>query len=314
MYLSPVSIGGQKFNFDLDTGSSDLWVFSNKLPASIQRKHKSNGGKIYTPGPTAKNANGLTWSITYVDNSGASGTVVTDNVKIGGITVKKQAVEVASRISAMFEDFEGDGLLVSPTKQQTWFENAMSQLQSKLFTADLNQQSAGSYGWGYINSIYSKKIAYAKIRNTGWWHVDAGGGIRVNGKLTTTGASYTAGAVPDTGTTLLLLPNSLVKLYYASVPKAQYSSEAGAWVYPCTPQGFPNLPPLSIPVGKSWATIPGKYLTYAYANSAGTSCFGGLQGLSDSSDLPFIYGDIFFKANFAVFDYGNKRFGFAQKR
>ncbi|KAF3940817.1 Aspergillopepsin-F [Dactylella cylindrospora] len=322
MYLSPVYIGSQKMSMDFDTGSSDLWVFSNKLSTSIQNTHKSLGGTIYTPGSTAQTASGLTWSITYADDSSASGTVVKDNVKIAGITVSQQAVELASSMSSSFVNFEGDGLLglafsslnqVSPTKQKTWMENVMSQLKSKVFTADLNKQASGSYTWGYISSKYSGKIKYAKIRSTGWWHVDATGGIKVNGKSYTDGTTNSNGAVPDTGSTLLLLPNSLAKLYYAQVSGATYRSDMGAWVYPCTSDSSSSMPSISVPIGSYWATIAGKYMTYAYANSAGTLCFGGLQSLGDQSSYPYIYGDIFFKGSYSVFDYANKRFGFAQK-
>ncbi|KAJ6260051.1 Type I transmembrane sorting receptor [Drechslerella dactyloides] len=322
MYLSPIYIGSQKFNMDFDTGSADLWVFSNKLPKTVQQQHKRLGGAIYKPAPNTKTARGLTWKIEYADGSSASGTVVIDKVKIGGIAVATQAVEVASKISSSFNDFEGDGLLglgfstintVSPSKQKTWFENALPQLKSKVFTADLNKQAAGSYSWGFINTQYTKKVAYAKLRDSGWWHVDAAGGIKVNGKSITDHGKYTFGAVPDTGTTLILLPDSLARLYYAKVPGAEYLSSSGAWVYPCTSDSSSSMPSISLPVGNLWATIPGKHMTYAYANSAATMCFGSLQGFGDPDVLPFIYGDIFFKANFAVFDYGNRRFGFAQK-
>ncbi|KAK6362648.1 Type I transmembrane sorting receptor [Orbilia blumenaviensis] len=313
MYLSPITIGGQTMNMDFDTGSSDLWVFSNQLSSALQTKHKQLGGNIYTPSTSAKVSSGLTWAITYADSSGASGTVVTDSVKIGGITVTNQAVEVANKISDGFEDFEGDGLLglafsslnqVSPTQQKTWIENALPQLKAKIFTADLKKSAVGSYTWGFISQKYAKKIKYAKILNSGWWHVAASMGIKVNGKVYTNGASNSKGAVPG---------NSTVKLYYAQVSGAQYRSDMGAWVYPCTSDSSSSMPTISLPVGNNWVDVPGKYMTYAYANSAGTMCFGGLQSLGDSSTLPWIYGDVFFKGAYSVFDYGNKRFGVAQK-
>ncbi|KAK6535861.1 Type I transmembrane sorting receptor [Arthrobotrys megalospora] len=322
MYLSPVTIGRQTLNMDFDTGSSDLWVFSNQLSSSIQTKHKQLGGNIYSPSTSSKVASGLTWAITYADSSGASGTVVTDSVKIGGITVAKQAVELASTISDSLEDFEGDGLVglafgslnqVSPTQQKTWVENALPQLKAKLFTADLKKAAVGSYTWGFISQKYAKKIKYAKVLNSGWWHVEASKGIKVNGKAYTSEASNSRGAVPDTGSTLLVLPTSVAKLYYAQVPGSRFREDMGAWVYPCTSDSSSKMPTMSVPVGNNWVTIPGKYLTYAYANSAGTLCFGGIQTLGDSSGLPWIYGDVFFKAAYAVFDYGNKRFGVAQK-
>ncbi|KAK6357698.1 Type I transmembrane sorting receptor [Orbilia javanica] len=322
MYLSPVTIGGQTMNIDFDTGSADLWVFSNQLSSTLQTKHKQLGGNIYTPSTSAKVASGLTWSITYADGSGASGTVVTDSVKIGGITVAKQSVELATTISTQFEDFEGDGLLglafgslnqVSPTQQKTWFENALPQLKAKLFAVDLKKSAIGTYTWGFMSQKYSKKIKWAKNLTSGWWHVAAAKGIKINGKLYTSGTSNSKGAVPDTGSTLLLVSSSAAKVYYSQVSGASYRSDMGAWVYPCTSDSSSSMPTISVPVGNNWIDVPGKYMTYAYANSAGTMCFGGLQSLGDTSTLPWIYGDVFFKGVYSVFDYGNKRFGIAQK-
>lgn len=53
-----------------------------------------------------------TWSITYGDSSYASGTVGFDTVDVGGSTVKKQCVEVATDVSSQFvQDANSDGLL-----------------------------------------------------------------------------------------------------------------------------------------------------------------------------------------------------------
>ncbi len=84
-------------------------MFSSQLPSS-----QSAGHSIYDPSKssTSKKLSGATWKITYGDGSGASGTVYTDTVDVGGTTVTGQAVEVASQISAQFQqDENNDGLL-----------------------------------------------------------------------------------------------------------------------------------------------------------------------------------------------------------
>jgi hypothetical protein len=76
-YLTPVSVGGTTLNLDIDTGSSDLWVFSDELPSSERTGHaiyKTSSSKVLS---------GQTWSITYGDGSGAKGNVYADTVVVG---------------------------------------------------------------------------------------------------------------------------------------------------------------------------------------------------------------------------------------
>jgi hypothetical protein len=53
----------------------------------------------------------LTWNISYGDGSSASGTVGTDNVSLGGLTIANQAIELANNLSTEFQQGTGDGLL-----------------------------------------------------------------------------------------------------------------------------------------------------------------------------------------------------------
>ena len=99
-YLIPVTIGGQTLNLQVDTGSSDLWVFSPRLSRAEQRGHK-----IYDPSlsNTSKTLAGETWTTIYGDRSqGASGDVCTDIVAVGTSVVQNQAVQLAAKLSSRF--------------------------------------------------------------------------------------------------------------------------------------------------------------------------------------------------------------------
>lgn len=145
-YLTPISIGTppQILPLDIDTGSSDLWVFSTETPKSMV-----SGQTLYNPNAstTAKFMNGSSWWIWYGDGSDGRGTVYTDVVSFGNLSFPNQAVQVALEVSASFtRDSSNSGLLglgfpsgntILPVPQPTFFDNINSSLELPVFTADL---------------------------------------------------------------------------------------------------------------------------------------------------------------------------------
>lgn len=310
-YLCPVQIGtpAQTLNLDFDTGSADLWVFSSELSSSNRGSHA-----YYTASKssTSKKKSGYTWSISYGDGSSASGDVYTDVVSIGGVKVTGQAVETASKISSEFVSDAADGLVglafssintVSPTSQNTWFDNAKSSLNSGLFAANLKYEAAGAYDFGALKSAsYKGSIAYTSVDSSqGFWSFTASG-FSVGGDSS---SSTSLTGIADTGTTLLLLDDSVVSAYYNAISGASYDSSQGGYTFDCsiTPPDF------AFTVGSNTITIPGQYMNYAPAS--GSNCFGGIQ--SDSGIGFAIFGDIALKAAYVVFDESNLRLGWASK-
>lgn len=114
-YLAPVAIGSppQILHLDFDTGSSDLWVWSELLSNSIKKQGAQDGHRIFDPleSTTYRKLPKQTWKIRYGDGSTASGEVGSDNVDIGGLVIRGQAVELATRLSDSFLNGAGDGLL-----------------------------------------------------------------------------------------------------------------------------------------------------------------------------------------------------------
>ena len=289
------------------------WVFSSELPSSNRAGHS-----IYTPSKssTSKVLNGASWDISYGDGSGASGNVYTDVVSVGQTTVTSQAVEAAESISAQFtQDTDNDGLLglafdsintVSPTPQKTFFSNAKAGLPSPVFTANLKKGVPGTYDFGFIDaSKHTGSITYVNVKTSnGFWEFTSNGYAVGSGAFT----SSSIDAIADTGTTLLYLPATVVTAYYRQVSGAQNSQQQGGYIFPCSA----TLPSITLGIGSYRAVVPGSYINYAPVDNTGTSCFGGIQS---NAGIGFsIYGDIFLKSQFVVFNgAATPQLGFAPK-
>ncbi|KAI1274999.1 secreted aspartic proteinase precursor [Xylaria sp. FL0933] len=312
-WLTPVQIGtpAQTLNLDFDTGSSDLWVFSTDTSSRYV-----NGQTQYSPSKssTSSKLSGATWDISYGDGSSSSGIVYTDVVKIGGLSVSKQAVESAQTVSSSFTSESNlDGLLglafstlntVSPTQQKTWFDNIKSSLDSPLFAVDFKAGGVpGTYDFGFLDSSkYTGSITYASVSTRqGFWEFTASGYAVGSGSF----KSSSIDGIADTGTTLLYLPSTIVSAYYAQVSGAKNNAQAGGYVFPCSA----SLPNFTFGVGSARITIPGSYINYA--PYSGSTCFGGIQ--SSSGIGINIFGDVALKAAYVVFDSTGPRLGWASK-
>ncbi|KAL8635686.1 MAG: hypothetical protein Q9228_006851 [Teloschistes exilis] len=305
-YLTPVTIGGQQLTLDFDTGSSDLWVFSKETPSN-----EVMGQTVYDPSKsnTSKALPGYTWSITYGDQSSSSGNVYTDNVAVGATTFAGQAVELAEQVSTQFQqDSENDGLLglafdqlntVKPVQQKTFFTNVIPTLSSPLFTVDLKKGAPGTFDFGFVDANkHTGQVTYVNVDSSqGFWSFDS----TVNGTPIT--------GIADTGTTLLYLPDNIVSSYYRSVRGARNNQQQGGYTYPCNAA----LPSITFNIGGYNAVVPGSYVNYAPIDESGQTCFGGIQ--SSSGIGINIFGDIFLKSQFVVFENGGSpRLGFAAKQ
>ncbi|TAQ83373.1 hypothetical protein B7494_g8310 [Chlorociboria aeruginascens] len=326
MYLCPVSIGtpAQTLLLDFDTGSSDLWVWSTELSKSIQSQGSSHTIFDPTKSSTFKTSKGSSWKISYGDSSSASGTVGTDNVTIGGLTIKNQAVELAKTLSAQFEQSTGDGLLglawgsintVTPTPVQTPVENMISQddipQTAELFTAklgswrDANDPDKGEsfYTFGYIDTttLAGQDVYYTPVDNSqGFWMFDSTT-TEVNGTPITQSGNT---AIADTGTTLALVSDDVCEAIYNAIPGSSYDETQQGWVFPNNLTAD-QLPVVTFAVGGKQFPVQKEDL--GFADAGNNTVYGGIQ--SRGSMTFDILGDVFLKSIYAVFDQGNTRFG-----
>ncbi|KAF2864306.1 aspartyl protease [Piedraia hortae CBS 480.64] len=308
-YTCTITIGQDSFDMNIDTGSADLWVFSAQLPGNLIGNHTA-----YNPSKSGQPLQNHSWGISYADGSGAAGIVYSDKVVVGGATVTNQAVQAATSISQSFVVHEKyDGIVglgfnnmntVKPQQQKTFFDNVKDSIPQRLFTATLKHNSPGSYDFGFLNrSKFRGEIVYVPVdASRGLWTFDAGSFSVGNGRL----QGRIGKAVADTGTTLLFVPQGIANAYYNQAPGARYDRSQGGYIVPCDSR---QLPAFNIQIGSQTISVPGYLLTYSPVGQG--MCFGGIQP-SQQRDFN-IFGDIFLKAVYAVFDMtqDQPRLGFA---
>ncbi|KAJ5587087.1 aspergillopepsin A-like aspartic endopeptidase [Penicillium hispanicum] len=338
-FVSPVVIGGQNLTLDFDTGSADLWVMSSELPAPMRQ-----GRAVYNPdkSTTYRQVQGGSFEISYGDSSYAAGSLGKETVSIGGAVVKQQWIGLASNVAQSFiEDTSSNGLVglgfsslntFKPGPQKTFFENIAPNLDEPVFTARLREDGVGEYEFGIIDhSKYQGSLANVSVNSTnGFWEFpSASFGINDEPMQSIKDAPT---AIADTGTTLMLVSADVAAAYYGRVTNARYSNGASGYIYPCNA----DLPSLSVAVGTQFkATIPGSLINYSEIGTNMTSgetcefpallwqyirvvtnrdvqmtvCYGGIQSNSGSSLQ--IFGDIFLKSFFVVFDQRGPSLGIA---
>ena len=163
---------------------------------------------------------------------------------------------------------------MSPQKQLNFFDNVKSSFSQPVFTADLKKGAPGSYTFGIIDPTqYTGSITYAAVSpSRGFWQITS------NGYAIGTGSfqSSSINAVMDTGTSLLLLPNTIVAAYYAQVPSASLNRRLGGYTFDC---GAP-LRSFAVGIGSYQAIVPGSFIEYAPVDEDGESKCGSLSAFA----------------------------------
>ncbi|KAK4238830.1 aspartic peptidase domain-containing protein [Achaetomium macrosporum] len=323
-FLSSVGFGTpfQFLDVYLDTGSSDVWVYSSLTQAEDVGNHST---WVIAHSKTATPVENGTWIVQYSDGSAAYGKVFTDSINLGDVIIDKATIEAAISVSDEFisdEDIDGIfGLAYSlpnraSPQQPTVMSALLPLLSQPLFTIDLRHNSSnGAYTFGYIDgtrflSDSGEHVHYTPLANgSTFWQFEFVS-VHIGGTNDVHNDSFSA--IADTGTSLMLLHSEVAKLYYDAVPGAQYNytTSGGIWTYPC--HTLPALPDFELGFANGFVvTVPGRYMNYSVFPYAEDTCVGGLQVIPD--DDPQILGDVFLKSVYAVFDAGEAQIGFAKK-
>lgn len=292
-----------------------MQIFSTELDQATQKGHT-----VFDPSKssTFKKLPDQTWQISYGDGSSASGDCGSDVVTIGGLTIKDQTVELASKLAAQFAQGTGDGLLglafpaINTVKKggqaapaQTPVANMMTQgdvpKESQLFTsAFYSERDADGpesfYTFGYVDDALVK----ASGQDIAWTDIDSSQGFWMfeSAKVSIAGKEMPVSgnkAIADTGTTLALVSDEVCDALYKAIPGAKYDDQNQGYVFPLTTKPE-DLPEFKVAVGDHMFVIQPEDLAFAPADDK--NWYGGVQSRGSN---PFdILGDAFLKSIYAV--------------
>jgi len=309
-YYGPITLGGQPFNVIFDTGSSNLWVpnknCTNKLDCLLKHKYDSSKSSTYK-------ADGRVFDIRY-GSGPVSGVLAVDDVTVGGVTAKGQdfaMVDVVKGLGTAFAIGKFDGILglgfgsISVDNLTTVFSNMVEQkvVDAPVFGFYLSGTSGsdGEMTLGGIDSNhYTGDITYVDLTQESYWETKLDS-LVVNGTRMTSATAV----ILDTGTSILAGPSADVKALAALVGAKPFLN--GEYTIDC--KLIPTLPDLEVTMGGKKFVLEGK----DYILQVQSICLFGFTGI----DVPaprgplWIMGDVFMRKYYTVFDYGNKRLGFA---
>ncbi|CAF1284546.1 unnamed protein product [Adineta ricciae] len=307
----------QPFLINFDTGSSDLWVPSSKCSSACSQfnKYTSSASSTYI-------ANGKKFSITYGDQSGASGIFSIDTVTVNGIAVRNQTFAECTSLSGMENDVN-DGILglayqslttggEKPVFFNMWSQGLIAEpIFSFYLNPDTNATTGGELIFGGVDSTkYSDSITYIPVALEGYWEFQMTK-VTVGSSVIST-SSY---AIADTGTTLITGPTKQIKALNVALG-GTYDSASGMYTVSCSTRTLSSFPNVVFTMGGTdFVLTPLHYLIIYQESSSKYVCYSVFAALdsedADNNDF-WILGDYFLYWYYAIFDINNNRVGFAK--
>lgn len=325
-YYGEISIGTppQVFKVVFDTGSSNLWVPSKKCysPACwIHKTYKSGSSSTYK-------ANGTKLEIQYGSGS-MEGFLSTDVVTIAGLKIVDQTFgEAVKEPGLAFVAAKFDGLLgmgfprISADGVVMPFDNMLSQklISEPVFSFYLNRDPKQSPGGelifgGIDDQHYEGHLTYTPVTREAYWQFKVDG-VKLSGGTvmqTVTDVPACSGgcqAIADTGTSLIAGPSQDVEFINEKIGGIRLPG--GQYMLPnCSSDTMPTI--IFTINGVDFPLTPEQYVI-KISMFGRDSCISGFFGMDIPNNPLWILGDVFIGPYYTVFDYGQKRVGFAKSK
>ncbi|KAE8447170.1 hypothetical protein EG329_011001 [Mollisiaceae sp. DMI_Dod_QoI] len=296
----------------VDSGTVDLSVMSTFINPA-----QRGLAPVYDPNrsQTAVLVDGYTWWQQYAGSAPNMGYVVQDTVRVGSLSMTNFTFEVDNVTSLphitgppygnLGFDPDPNGQPTSPKRMPGWLQTVMKFLHQPVFAIDFHRNSfRGVIDFGYIDSHkYNGSITYTPINQQTLW------AISIDGIGIGSGAYHQApfDVIFDTGGDGLVFPRWAMDAYFAQVPNSTWDSGINTYLFSCDPAVRAKLPSITFGIGDNYrGVIPADHIHVGLLHD--NVCFTSLR----AGDRAF-WGTSIIASQFVVFDYGNKRMGFAHK-
>ncbi|XP_076853552.1 gastricsin-like [Brachyhypopomus gauderio] len=314
-YYGVISVGTppQSFKVLFDTGSSNLWVDSIYCNTQACTTHTQfNPQESSTYRSTSE-----TFYLPYGAGS-LNGVFGYDTVTLSGISVSGQEIGLSTNEPGQnFVVAQFDGILglaypsLSSGSQMPLFDNMMQQelLQQDLFAVYLspNEQSGSEVAFGGVDpNMYQGTLYWTPVTSQTYWQIGIQG-FQIQGQETGWCSHYGGcQAIVDTGTSALTVPQSYMASLMQSI--GAQGNSYGQYFVDCSQVG--NLPTLAFIInGVSFPLPPSAYIQdqngYCVVNITPTY-------LPSQNGQPlWIFGDVFLRTYYSVYDRANNQVAFA---
>ncbi|KAJ3079105.1 hypothetical protein HDU99_000179, partial [Rhizoclosmatium hyalinum] len=304
LYTAQVTIGNnQIFTVDLDTGSSDIWL---RGPACKSTDSSCTNGPSVNITDATLLSTGGTFSDAYGDGSTVSGVIYRGPVTLGGVTatVNFGVTTKASGMTGPYDGLWGLGFWplnsIDPVTVKGNFVAAAGIGGFAFYFSDYTDKDTGELTINGVDTAkFTGPVQWVPLTALTYWQFSpVGGSFVVNGvSIPMTGNS----AIADTGTTLMIVPTAVAAKINAAIGAAPVNSQ-GFSPISCSL----NSPSITVNIGNSTIVVTAKQYVFQY----GATCISGIVGGGASPD--YIFGDVFLRAAYSIYDVTNKRVGFAQ--
>ncbi|KAL5537140.1 hypothetical protein ACEPAF_963 [Sanghuangporus sanghuang] len=318
IYTTELSVAGEKFTVQLDTGSSDLWLDTTGIDLSS-----------FTD-------TGVKSSISYLDSTVAQGPVLIGNVTIGSFSASQALISAPGAnattygdkgllgvgpplLSQINNDLTGTSFDGSPFLQNVFDDDPS--LDEFITFALSRSESTGTTDGGIftigeiasnLTSVSSSPKLDVVLKSRWTVLMD---GVIVNGKKISGNSAFLDLDVPsqqpsqtlanlDTGTGLALIPGVYADAIYGSIPGSSLDEVSGLYIVPCDAKVNVSF----IFGGVEYPVHPIDTIQATLGTDGSIACFSGFLPTDvdpNESTEDFLLGDSFMRNVYAVFSFGS---------